>query len=255
VAGAMGLMLLRRACTAYDSVYNIGGNENSRRIFPRLADRTIADAGANLVLPMRFGAVFHGLGRGIGYRISRYAGFLGQVPLRHISKGIDSNIKIEAGISDQLKPLFDVDSANFWAPAYDFEYVSWQLGRCPAIATWSCYLRSAHPLNRGIVIWRPLSGGFWRMVLFGAGDRRDEAKALLRSAIAFIHQQHGMAISVIASRLDIALIDLLKKQGFFRRYFRLPLDIMRGRDTKSPLDEFASLGFVDSDLAYRFSAQ
>ena len=57
-AGGMGLMLAKRACNLYDGIFNIGGNENTRRIFPRLADRTVPDAAVNLVLPLRLGSTF-----------------------------------------------------------------------------------------------------------------------------------------------------------------------------------------------------
>ena len=57
-AGGMGLLLVKRARELYDGLFNLGGNENTRQIFPRLADRTVPDAGVSLVLPLRLGSVF-----------------------------------------------------------------------------------------------------------------------------------------------------------------------------------------------------
>ena len=56
VAGGMGIMMVKQAKDAYDAVFNVGGNENTRRIFPRLSDRTVWDAGISFVLPLRLGA-------------------------------------------------------------------------------------------------------------------------------------------------------------------------------------------------------
>jgi hypothetical protein len=254
-AGGMGIMLLKRARGAYDGIFNLGGNVNTRRIFPRLADRTILDAGISLVLPLRLGSVLSRLPPGILRAALARGKFLQDVPLRWIRSGADRRIQIERGISRQIESVFERGGAE-WAPFYDYEYVDWQLGRCPSIACWSCYLRSHSAPQFAAIIWRPIAApSFWRMALCGTPDREHEAELLLRTIIRFVYEQRGMAISAVASRLDRGLLNLLVARGFLRRRARLPFYAMKGRDANLPGDEFATLSFLDADLAYRFSPQ
>jgi hypothetical protein len=81
-AGGMGLMLLKRAGGLYDGLFNLGGNENTRQIVPRLADRTVPDAAVNLVLPLRLGSVFAGLPGGLVKRVLSRQKFLQHIPGR-----------------------------------------------------------------------------------------------------------------------------------------------------------------------------
>src|SRR5260370_35826739 len=53
LGGGAGLMLLKRARELYDSIFHLGGNEKTRQIFARLADRTVPEARVSLPCPLR----------------------------------------------------------------------------------------------------------------------------------------------------------------------------------------------------------
>jgi hypothetical protein len=254
--GGMGLMLLKRAGGLYDGLFNLGGNENTRQIVPRLADRTVPDAAVNLVLPLRLGSVFARLPGGLVKRVLSQQKFLQNIPLRWVRPSGDPRVSIEPGLSVRVSSLVENHSGDRWRPLYDSEFVDWQLGRCPAIACWSCYSSSGSPLQTAAVIWKSRSSkGFWRLAFCGATDDLEEISVLVRAASAFVYGQRGIALFAIASHLEGDLIRLLAQRGFLRRRERLPFHVMRGRQSGLPTDEFAALSFLDTDMAYRFESE
>jgi hypothetical protein len=254
VAGGMGIMLIKQAKEAYDAVFNVGGNENTRRIFPRLADRTVWDAGVSLVLPLRLGAILTKMApRFLKAALAR-GKFLHHLPLKWVRPAAaDDRVRIEPGVPAEIASLFEDPGQGEWCPLYDYEYVRWQLVACPAVATWSCYIPAQPAPRAAAIIWRSAaSTDFWRLAFWGPRNAADEAGLLIGRAIQFVYQQNGAALSAIASHLDEQLIGLLTAQGFLRRRARLPFYGMRGRHAKLAFDEFGILSFLDADLPYRF---
>lgn len=253
VVGGMGIMLVKQAKEAYDAIFNVGGNENTRRIFPRLADRTVWDAGISLALPLRLGAILTKLAPRFLHGPLARRNFLRNLPLKWIrTREADQRVRVEPGVSAEIAHLFEERDQSEWCPLYDYEYIRWQLKTCPAVVSWSCYVPSPSPRTAGIV-WRSASStDFWRLALWGARNAEDEAKLLIRRMVQFVYQQKGAAVSAIASHLDQPLISLLTAHGFLRRPGRLPFYGMRGRDANLTFDEFGILSFLDADLAYRF---
>jgi hypothetical protein len=254
VAGGMGIMLVKQAKDAYDAVFNVGGNENTRRIFPRLSDRTVWDAGISLVLPLRLGAILAKLAPRFLQPLTRRK-FLRDFPLKWMhATAADDRVQIEPGVSMEIAPLFEDPGQGEWCPLYDYEYVRWQLETCPAVSCWSCYIPAQPAPRAAAIVWRSAtSTDFWRLAVWGVRHAQDEAKLLIRRAIQFVYQQNGAALFAIASHLDQELIGVLTSQGFLRRRARLPFYGMRGREAKLAFDEFGVLSFLDADLPYRFS--
>jgi hypothetical protein len=254
VAGGMGIMLIKQAKEAYDAVFNVGGNENTRRIFPRLADRTVWDAGVSLVLPLRLGAILTKLAPPFLQRPLAQTKFLHHLPLKWIRTAReDDGVQIEPGVPEECAPLFEDPHQGEWCPLYDYEYVRWQLVTCPAVASYSCYIPAQPAPRAAAVIWRSAaSTDFWRLAFWGVRNSAEEARSVIRRAIQFVYEQRGAALSAIASHLDQELISLLSAQGFLQRRARLPFYGMRGRDAKLTFDEFGVLSFLDADLPYRF---
>jgi len=249
-AAGMGIMLLKQAQDAYQGIFNVGGNENTRRIFPRLAERTVWDAGVNLVLPLRLGPSLAGVAPRF-LRRTLMQGFWRNVPLKWVrSRSKDQGIRMEPGVSAEIAPLIE-NAAQDWCPAYDFEYVRWQLETCPAVVCWSCFLPAGR--QSAVIVWRSVdSTDYWRLVVLGVRTAKSEARLLLSRAIEFVYKQNGAALSAITSHLDRELLDLLTSHGFLCRRSRLPFYAMRGRDTSVSFDEFTVLNFLDADQAYRF---
>jgi hypothetical protein len=254
-SGGMGLMLVKRARELYDGVFNIGGNENTRRIFPRLADRTVVDAGISLVLPLRLGSIFGLVPPGILKRALIRWKLLQQIPLRWVRDPSVSGVSIEAGLPPRVISMLGEPAAGDWHPLYDAEYVDWQLGRCPAITCWSCSISSESPLRTAALIWRSRSSSrYWRLAFCGAGDDLEKIEVLAGAIVAFVYAQGGIALFAMASHLEGDLVDLLARRGFLRRRSRLPFYVVRGRHPELPIEEFSVSNFLDADLAYRFES-
>jgi len=252
-AGGMGLMLVKRARDFYDGIFNVGGNENTRRLFPRLADRTVVDAGVSLVLPLRLGSIFGILPPGVWKRALSKPQFLQQIPLRWVRQGSRARISIEPGIPARAMSAFDEAAPGDWHPLYDSEYVEWQLGRCPAMQCWTCSISSESPVRTAALLWRSRSSSaYWRLALCGARSDLEKIQMVVGAIVSFVYAQRGVALFAVASHLENDLADLLVRQGFLRRRARLPFYAMRGRRSELPMDEFGVLSYLDSDLAYRF---
>jgi hypothetical protein len=253
VAGGMGIMMVKQAKDAYDAVFNVGGNENTRLIFPRLSDRTVWDAGISFVLPLRLGAILTKLAPPFLRPLTQRK-LLRDFPLKWMrGERLDNRLQVDPGVSLEIAPLLE-GAGGEWRPLYDYEYVRWQLETCPAVCSWSCYIPAQPAPRAAAIVWRSAtSTDFWRLVVWGIRDAKDEARFLIRQAIRFVHQQNGAALFAIASHLDQDLIAALTAQGFFRRRRRLPFYGMRGREAKLTFDEFQVMSLLDADLPYRFS--
>jgi hypothetical protein len=251
----MGLMLVKRARELYDGIFNVGGNENTRHIFPRLADRTVFSAAVNLVLPLRLGSVFAALPSGFLKDSLNRQQVLRQIPLRWIRHRSSCEVSIVPGLAPEIVPLMGDVAPDVWCPSYDFSYVDWQLGRCPAILCWSCWWPAAPPIRTAALIWRSRnSARYWRLAFFGDIADLPAINELTRAIVAFVYSQGAVALFAIASDLERVLVNALAGLGFFSRSRRLPLYILRGRNSQLPADEFGVLSFLDADLAYRFES-
>jgi hypothetical protein len=252
VQGGMGLLLVKRARELYDGIFNLGGNENTRQLFPRLADRTVPDAGVSFVLPLRLGSVFARLPKGRLRDLLSQQQTLQQIPLRWVRGLNKAAITIESGLSPRVISLADAAPRGDWRPLYDSEFLEWQFGRCPAINCWSCSISSDSPLRTAALIWRSRSSKkFWRFVFCGETPDVEKMKQLLAAIVSFVYSQGCIALFAIASHKESGLAASLRRQGFLP-YGRLPFYGMRGRCAELPTHEFTALSFLDADLAYRF---
>ena len=247
-----GLLLVKRARELYDGIFNLGGNENTRRIFPRLADHTVPDAGVGLVLPLRLGSVFARLPQGRLKRMLSRRESLQQIPLRWIRHRNERGVTFDPGLSSRVLSLLEGGTQRDWRPRYDAEFFDWQFRRCPAITCWSCWISSEFPPRTAATIWRSRSSKrFWRFVLCGETRDSQRIKEFIAAIISFVHRQGCVALFAMVSHLESDLIKVFGRHGFLR-HGKLPLYGMRGHDSELPMDEFCALSFLDSDLAYRF---
>lgn len=248
----MGLLLVKRAREVYDGIFNLGGNANTHRIFPRLADRTIPDAGINLVLPLRLGSIFARLPDGVIKRLLSHQESLRQIPLRRVRGPSKCVVTIDPGLSPRAVSLAGDASRGEWRPLYDSEFFDWQFRRCPALTCWSCWIALESPLRTAALIWRSRSSkGFWRFVFCGETTDSQKIGTLIAAIVSFAYSQGCVALFAIVSHRERDLVQLLRRRGFLR-HGKLPLYVMRGRCAELPTDEFRVLNFLDADLAYRF---
>jgi hypothetical protein len=246
-----GLLLVKRARELYDGVFNLGGNENTRQIFPRLADRTIPGAGIALVLPLRWGAVFARLPQGLRLLLKGRQ-TIRRLPLRWVRAPRRRIATIERGLAPGIIRLMSAAPPLEWGPIYDAEFFQWQFCRCPAITCWSCWIASESPLRTAALVWRSSSSSeFWRLVFCGDTSDLEKLRLLVAAAVSFVYRQGAIAIFTVTSQEEKGLLRLFLQRGFIR-HRSLAFYIMRGRSSALPGDEFTRLSFLDSDLAYRF---
>lgn len=251
-AGGMGLLLVKRARELYDGIFNLGGNAKTHQIFPRLADRTVSDAGITLVLPLRLGSLFARLPRGILKRVLSQQETLQQIPLRWVRNADRSAVTIDGELSPRMEPLIDNFERGDWRPLYNSEFLHWQFRRCPSITCWSCWLSSESPLRTAALVWRSRSAkGIWRFVLLGDTTDLEKLKLLITGIVSFLYHEGCIALFTIASHHETDLANLLRQRGFLR-HVKLPFYALRGRQAELPTEDFSVLSFLDSDLAYRF---
>ena len=253
IARGTGLKLNVWAVQAFDHLFGIGGTEVARRLHPKVADRTIADAGIVFRLPLRFGAVLNKLGRrmplsGLTRRM------FGRLPLPWaVRKSLQHDVKTEIGIPRAIGSLVESDRGGGWYPRYDLDYLDWQLMRCPAVTCGTCYIPTSSGARAAAVFWRSVeSADTWRLALWCQKAAHDESAAVLNAAIRHAYNEGGMIISLITSRLDTDLIALAKSRRFMPSRQRLPLWTYAARPTSQPVDELSGLSHLDGDFAYRF---
>lgn len=249
----MGILLLRRAIESSMALFALGGNENTRKLLPRIAAHTVPDAAVGMHLLLRSGAILRrAAGKGLLGRLPM-PGLLHKIPLRWVPGPRSSpEFRTEPGLSREIAPLFDSGHGERWSPRYDFSYVSWQIGRSPLIRCWTSYCLSAGAPGAAVVYWSPAaSGDFWRLAVWYQRGRRDLLDAVLRQAVSQIYRQGGMAVSAIVSRLDTEVQAALRARGFLPLGRRRPLYVCAGQDP-NPVPELSGLSYLDSDLAYRF---
>jgi hypothetical protein len=252
--GGVGLLLVKRARELYDGIFNLGGNENTRQIFPRLADRTVSDAGISLVLPLRLGSIVARLPRGFVKRLFSRQEKLQQIPLRWVRAGVRRPVTIEPGLSPQVLSLAGATLQTGWRPVYDAGFLDWQFRRCPAITSWSCWISSESPLRTAGLVWKSQSSKkLWRFAFCGETHDQEKIKILNAAIVSFAYRQGCIALVTIASHRQSDLVRLLRRRGFLRHGL-LPFYAMRGRCTELPVDDFAVLSYLDADLAYRFES-
>lgn len=247
----VGLLLLQRARDLYDGVFNLGGNENTRQIFPRLADRTVPNAGIGLVLPLRLGSLFARLPQRLRH-VLRDRKALQQLPLRWVRAPAGQITRIEPGLSPRVVTLIGDARPVEWRPIYDAEFFEWQFRRCPAIACWSVSIALESPLRTAALVWRSTSSKeFWRILFCGDTSDLEKIQLVLVAAVSFVYRQGCVALFTIISHGERRLLEFFGGRGFLG-HRTLPFYILRGRSSTLPADEFSTLNFLDADLAYRF---
>jgi hypothetical protein len=246
----MGMILLRRAIESSMNLFALGANEIARRLLPRVATHTIADAGVTMHLPLRSGAILRRLERRGMLGNLRVPRILSMIPLRHVARsGRSPEVRTERGLSTQIGPLLHSRPGAGWHPCYDFRYLDWQLGRSPLARCWTTYSPPMGEARAAAVYWRPVaSSESWRIAIW-CKNREDHVEWVLREAVAEIYRLGGMAVSTLVSRLDVEAQATLRSAGFLASKRRRPLYVCAGKPDGA-ISELQGLTYLDNDLSY-----
>jgi hypothetical protein len=249
----MGIVLLRRAIQESNVLFALGGNENTRRLLPRIATMTSPGAGVALHLLLRSGALLRRLERHGAMRHLSLPKAAYMIPLRWIRRSARGRaVRTESGVARLAARLIEADGGEHWAPSYDFNYVDWQIGRSPVLVSATSYSPDRGAPRAAALYWRPrASSEFWRLALWAKPDSYDHLAAVLREAVSHVYESGGMAISAIVSRLETERLGFLKAAGFVAGGRRALYHCSSSDRNSSPV-ELSGLSYLDTDLAYRF---
>ncbi len=251
-----GILLIRQAQENYEFLTQLGGNAATQRIISRLAAKTVNDAGIMFYLPLRLGAILRTARHRLPQLPLDAMDLLNRVPLRWPRRiASASSLIVEPGVSRVLESVPEPDRRGDMYSRYDFDYVRWQIGDCPILSSDTCYLAGSSIPGAAALVWRHnVSPGFWGMVLWSRKGADQEADVLLSHVIRNVYERHGFLLSVVVSRMETNLIDLLRKKHFRVAPRRRPLHIIAaGKARGEPVPELWPLSFLDTDFAYRFS--
>lgn len=249
----MGILLLRRAIEGSGDLFALGGNENTRKLLPRIARHTVPDAGISLHLPLRSGAFLRRAERLSMLRGLPKPKLVYMIPLRWVRKSARGPaVNTEPGVAPRIAPLLE-GSGEGWRPYYDMSYLEWQIGRSPLLESYSSYSLSEGEPQAAALYWRPrASSDFWRLAVWCRKDHREHLASVIGTAVSEIYQRRGMAVSVILSCLDTEVRAGLRSAGFFAAGRRRPLYVCAGKESDGAVRELRGLSYLDTDLAYRF---
>jgi hypothetical protein len=251
-----GILIIRQAQEKYEFLTQLGGNDATQRIISRLAAKTVDDAGILFYLPLRLGAILRTARRRMPNFPFDAVDLLNRVPLRRPRiTGSAASLTIEPGVSSVLGPLLETREYGDMHSRYDLDYVRWQIGDCPILASETCYLGTDSVPHAAALVWRHrVSPGFWSMALWSRKGADSEADLLLTRVIRHVYERRGFLLSMVVSRLETDVIDLLRAKQFRPAPRRRPLHIITaGKAKGEPVPELSPLSFLDTDFAYRFS--
>ena len=249
-----GILLIRKAQENYEFLTQLGGNEATQRIISRLAAKSVDDAGMMFYLPLRLGAILRVARRKMPSLPFDAVDLINRIPLRWPPRAASpSSVIVEPGVSEVLKGILEPEQHGDIYACYDFDYVRWQIGDCPALSCETCYIAGDSAPRAAALIWRhKVSPGFWGMVLWLRNRTEREAEVLLSHVVRHVYEHNGFLLSAVVSRLESDLLRLLRSKQFRTAPRRRPLQIIASRKDEI-VPELWPLSFLDTDFAYRFS--
>ena len=250
-SGATGIMLLKAARSAFDSVYHVGGNEITRHLFGRMATFSESDSVYEYLITLRIGYLINRAT--VRYPWIRHVplNFARKLPLR-MSPGAttDAESKCIPGVSESFVRLADVsESETGFHPKYELGYFEW-FSRNPDIEVYSCSVAS----GASAFIWRPhawharQSQDEWRMAVIAKDTSSSELISLVKDAVGFAAQRGATAVKAQVSRHDIQLRQALEQSRFSEKR-RLPFFAFHKDPASMPVESMSGLSYLDADNA------
>jgi hypothetical protein len=255
-----GLRLLRECFHPYDFVLSSANGASARQMFSQIARVSIPYAVVTLHAFIPIAPLFPALK--LLKPELRHQVVRSLYPLPRLLPSwtggrevADDNVMIEPGVSRVLARLLDRLNVVDRVPLYDLEYIEWQIGRCPVLASHTVYFKAEDNVGTAILLWcSAASRDFWRMSVLAVNPKAAEVRALITATLAYVLNQGGVSLSVVVSRKEGQLIEVLRKCGFIVSPKRRPLYVMGASRLQHSLPEPRRLSFLDTDLGYRMPA-
>lgn len=249
--------LLRRIVRSGDELkLGFRGNDQSRPVLRHLAVREFPGAVVRLRRSLRVADVLGRAKLGSGVTGSRPWKWLGAMPVPSFRVGrvasrLERQVTSEPGLAPAIAPLVE-ERRRPSEPFYDFEYVDWQVGRCPILRSRTFWMSSEPAVPAAALIWcLDADDRSWKVALWSREGADAELAAVLSAAVSFLLSVGALSVSAIAARTDLGQISLLRRYGFWpQRATARPvfaLDPAGGE-----VDEPSRLSYLDADAAYRF---
>ncbi|MBT8081309.1 MAG: hypothetical protein KJO56_02665 [Gammaproteobacteria bacterium] len=245
--GATGIMLLKQAIAACPSVYHVGGNEITEKVYSRLASHYDAGGIKEYRLALRLG----GLLRRAQVRVPA-AAMLSRTVLSRIRIARladvprDSGIEEFDGVAESFSEVLAVQSPeSSYHPVYDQAYLDWQIGRCPDLTAFTIVHR---PGLAALAWYKGKPDSDWRVAIAYQSDRAGELPVLLDALAKLAVEKGAESIKVRVSRHSEALIRALLERGYDETR-RFPFFAFHDRPEDFPADSMSGLGYLDADMA------
>jgi len=249
----IGVLLLKTAIEREGLLTTVGGNELTTQLVPRMAAHTDADGGFEFVLPLRVGGTsFFG-------RVQRKLPMapvqaVGDVRLpRTDGRPVPGlTVTSEAGVSKGVLDLLAGLPRLEWAPAYDRAHLEWHLVRCPEVESASATASDGAAVRAASLFWRARADRrSWRMALWLRPGDADAARLVVDETARVIARERGQSVATIVGRRETETLQVLGAAGFRRTDRALPFYVLT-TESPAPITGCGRMGFLDSDLGYRF---
>jgi len=245
-----GISLLKRATSAYRSVFHVGGNETSKRILSRLATFADPDGVCEYRLMLRLGSLTRRAQARVPVLRPLPLDVVARIPLARIRK---SNLDVPVTCQEGIAPAFEAALAaqqheSSYHPMYDAGYVQWQIGRCPHLNSFTCFTSS----GAAALIWRadnPRSE--CRMALGWPKHAFPDLDAVIKESVRYVYEIGADLIRIRASRHDSALRALLLKCGLPERAC-IPFYAFHQNPDEMPEGGMSGLSYLNMDDASLF---
>jgi hypothetical protein len=251
-AKGVGILLLRQAQNRYEFLTQLGGNEATQKIVSRLSSKTVNDAGIVFHLPLRIGSALRVVRRKQPNLPVDAIEIVNRIPIRWPRRLPSGAVHFEPGVSEKLGAFLEPERRGDFYARYDFEYLRWQITDSPHLVAETCFHADGSEPRAAALIWREKRPDFWRLAVWSRTGAEKELEVVLSNVIRRVFENGGYILSLVASRMDQSVIDLVKGKGFIAAPRRRPLHIISSKRDGEVVPEMWPLSYLDTDYAYRF---
>lgn len=244
----LGILLLKKAIASYPSVFHVGGNDNTRKVFERLASHADATGMSDFRCYLRLGAPLRILSARFQWARQLPVGWLARIPLalrKHKKSNPDA--RFQQGLTDGFLSIFARQQYETDHHAvYDEDYIRWQIGRCPEL---TCFTYVSDRGTAAVAWYVQQPHSEWRMIISQATANAAELESCIETTQALAYEKGADSMRILTSRHDEQLRNALVKCGFGAKNSHYYYAFHENRDGK-PATCMSGLSFLDVDFVY-----